>query len=80
MVKTYIKKPITVQALEFVEGKEQEVLDFANGSMLTEFGIYISTLEGKMLVRPGDFIIREVEGDCYPCKSSVFKEAYELVK
>lgn len=80
MVKTYIKKPTTVQALEYVENEEQKVLDFAKGSMLTEFGIYIPTLEGKMLARPGDFIIRVAEGEYYPCKPSVFKETYDLVK
>lgn len=80
MPKTYIKKPTTIQALEYIENEEQKVLDFAKGSMLTEFGIYIPTLEGKILARPGDFIIKEAEGECYPCKPSVFKEIYELVK
>jgi hypothetical protein len=39
----------------------------------------IRTLEGTMLASPGDWIIRDTEGELYPCKSSVFERQYELV-
>lgn len=37
----------------------------------------INTLEGDMLVGTGDWVIRGVEGELYPCKDSIFKKTYE---
>lgn len=42
-------------------------------------GIKIRTLEGDMLALFGDYIIRGVKGECYPCKPDIFKMTYELV-
>lgn len=39
----------------------------------------IHTLEGVMRVSPGDFIIRGVQGEIYPCKPAIFRETYERV-
>ncbi len=41
--------------------------------------IHIHTLEGKMTARPGDYIIRGVKGELYPCKPDIFEATYELV-
>jgi len=43
----------------------------ANGEIL------IPTLEGTMTCRPGDWIIRGVKGEVYPCKSDIFEATYE---
>ena len=43
-------------------------------------GWYIQTLEGKMLASPGDWIIRGVKGELYPCKPDIFEATYEAVK
>lgn len=43
-------------------------------------GITIPTLEGTMVASVGDFIIKGVAGEFYPCKEKIFKETYELVK
>ena len=40
-------------------------------------GWYIETLEGRMLASPGDWIIRGVKGELYPCKPDIFAETYE---
>lgn len=40
----------------------------------------IKTLEGSMLAKPGDWIIRGVNGEHYPCKPDIFEKTYELVK
>lgn len=37
----------------------------------------IETLEGVMEANPGDWIIRGVEGELYPCKAAIFEQAYE---
>lgn len=41
--------------------------------------LYIKTLEGVMKVSCGDFIIKGVAGEYYPCKPEIFKETYEEV-
>lgn len=40
----------------------------------------IQTLEGRMRVSPGDWIIIGVDGECYPCKPSIFDRTYERVQ
>jgi hypothetical protein len=41
--------------------------------------LHIETLEGTMTASPGDFIIRGVQGEFYPCKPDIFAETYEPV-
>lgn len=41
-------------------------------------GLLIPTLEGVMLGRPGDWIIKGVNGELYPCKPDIFEKTYEL--
>jgi|SRR5881394_1280096 len=46
----------------------------------TEHGgpcIFITTLEGEMRADPGDWIIRGVKGEFYPCKPDIFEATYE---
>ncbi|MFI7113978.1 hypothetical protein ACIBK9_47210 [Nonomuraea sp. NPDC050227] len=45
----------------------------------TDGQIVIRTLEGDMKVSPGDYVIRGVAGEFYPCKPDVFAETYEAV-
>lgn len=40
-------------------------------------GVYIETLEGKMLANYGDYIIKGVNGDFYPCKPDIFEKTYD---
>lgn len=42
--------------------------------------IEIKTLEGAMFAGPGDWIIRGIKGELYPCKSDIFEQTYKLVK
>lgn len=48
--------------------------DFPN----SEIGMLIPTLEGTMLAREGDYIIRGVKGEYYPCKPDIFSETYDV--
>ena len=41
------------------------------------FGLVIATLEGEMHANPGDWIIRGVAGEFYPCKPDIFEQTYE---
>lgn len=42
--------------------------------------LYINTLEGEMTARPGDWVIRGVQGEFYPCKPDIFEATYEPVE
>lgn len=42
-------------------------------------GVYIETLEGKMFASYGDYIIKGVNGEFYPCKPDIFEKTYDEV-
>jgi len=44
------------------------------------FNVLVHTLEGAMRVTPGDWIIKGVKGEFYPCKPDIFEETYEEVE
>jgi len=48
-------------------------------SNLLEAGLYIDTLEGKMLIGIWDYIIKGIAGEFYPCKENIFNKTYEKV-
>lgn len=77
----YKKKPVVVEAIEFDGDNFYEVEQFVKGNVFYDFleRLYIGTLEGEMLVREGDFIIKGVEGEFYPCKPNVFHKTYEEI-
>jgi hypothetical protein len=41
---------------------------------------YVRTLEGNMFIENGDYIIKDVQGEFYPCKPDIFEQTYELIK
>ncbi len=79
----YRKKPVVIEAIQYRAGEQpnefgQDVIDGVirypeDGSML------IKTLEGVMQAQPGDWIIRGVKGELYPCKPDIFAATYEAV-
>lgn len=44
------------------------------------FGLAIQTLEGVIVASPGDWIIKGVQGEFYPCKPDIFEQTYEPVE
>ncbi len=50
-----------------------------DGQASEEIGLLIPTLEGVMLGRQGDWIIRGIRGELYPCKPDIFEATYEPV-
>lgn len=78
----YRKKPVVIEALQVVYGKTdvQEVIDFVGEENLKDIQTSepkISTLEGDMLISDGDYIIKGVQGEFYPCKPDIFVATYE---
>ena len=84
----YRKKPVVIDAVQF-DGTEESalniasiedfkgVIDFKSGNF---DGFYILTLEGRMYVSPGDYVIRGVQGEYYPCKPDIFEMTYEKLE
>lgn len=81
MVKLYQKIPVTIEALQWLGDNPQEVLTFAhNHSRISSSGnIVIDTLEGTLTASVGDFIIKGVDGEFYPCKPDIFNKTYTEV-
>ena len=81
-MKRYVKKPIVIEAVQYNGNNVQEILNFCGGTavvgMLSE--ITIKTLEGPLRVSDGDFIIKGVEGEFYPCKPDIFEKTYDVVE
>ena len=70
------KKPVIVEAFQF-NGELKGPLLRHPGN---ESKAYIETLEGRMFVGKGDWIIQGVKGEFYPCKPDIFEATYELVE
>lgn len=84
----YRKKPVVIEAVQWKGmGFQQwhEMRDFV-GSALFPYetnppdNIVIRTLEGDMRAVPGDWIIKGVKGEFYPCKPDIFEATYEAVE
>lgn len=87
------KKPVVIDAIQWTGANLKEVTAFLNGSLsldglgymtwehfVDEHGLHIATLEGDMRANEGDFIIRGVKGEYYPCKPDIFLATYEPVE
>ena len=79
----YIKKQIVVKAIQYTGDNKIEILDFTNYTASLNNPhqhLTISTLEGDMRAEAGDWIIKGIQGEFYPCKPDIFEETYEIVK
>lgn len=84
----YRKKPIIIEAIQLPNGRDptddevtnaQKFLESADWYSDYDNGIAINTLEGTMRANPGDWIIKGVKGEIYPCKPDIFAATYEAV-
>lgn len=78
----YRKKPLIIEAEQWFIGKEIEGVIYKPMPLsgLYLMPPYIDTLEGRMFVSEGDYIITGIKGEKYPCKSDVFESSYDLVE
>lgn len=91
----YRKKPVVIEAIKFNGINNVEINDFVGKTLKVElesetaylagkgvpiFSLFIPTLEGEMKALPGDFIIKGVNGEFYPCKPDIFEKTYEEVE
>ena len=78
------KKPVVIEAFQLTDDwfdldhpNPQHVIGFLTNPHTRT--VTIPTLEGDHLARVGDWIIKGVKGEYYPCKPDIFEQTYELV-
>lgn len=90
----YRTKPCEIEAIQWTGLNLEEIKEFVGESLIYsihdtayEAGVYppqvfieIKTLEGIMNASKGDYIIKGLRGEFYPCKPDVFEKKYELVE
>ena len=77
----YRKKPVVIEAVQFDGSNFSEIdtlMAGVNGFQDFPPRVVIVTLEGTMYGAVGDWIIKGVKGECYPCKPDIFEATYEL--
>lgn len=83
MIKTFVKKPVKVQAVQWTGNNYEEIADFVGHISfpysIDKDSVIIETLEGSYYARKGDWIIRGINGEFYPCKPVIFEKTYEEV-
>ena len=93
--KRFRKKPVEIEAMQFdgAPSTATPIIDWALANDVTigyhcpdgdacrrdSHVLLVSTLEGSMSALPGDWIIRGVQGEFYPCKPDIFAATYEPV-
>ena len=88
----YRKKPVVVEAKQYdgtiqsvsrlstwmdAFGAAYRIVPYASVAPPHAVPFYVVTLEGEMLVGPGDYLIQGVQGEFYPCKPDIFEATYE---
>ena len=91
-MKQFRKKPVVIEAMQWKRigdfplvneyrpygaEYEDEPCEYCGGPLYTHG--WIATLEGGHIVCPGDWIIKGVAGEFYPCKPDIFEQTYEPV-
>lgn len=85
-MKRYRKKPVVIEAVQWDGNNLEEIKSFMGITSDTykpiqpKNTLYIRTLEGRMDALIGDFIIKGVNGEFYPCKPDIFEKTYEVVE
>jgi hypothetical protein len=77
------KKPVVIEAIQWIGENFIEIDNFITVEHETypsSGEVYISTLEGVMKADKGDWIIKGVKGEFYPCKPDIFEQTYERVE
>lgn len=82
-----IKLPVEVEVMQFTNENVDKVLEWGRGKIILnestkvfEDYLIIWTLEGNMKAKHGDYIIKGVQGEFYPCKPDIFHKTYDIIR
>jgi hypothetical protein len=85
MINKYRKKPIVIEAIQLTVDSFHECIAFIGEGVMGSWTatdacyIEIQTLEGTIRAREGDWIIKGVKGEFYPCKPDIFNVTYDVI-
>lgn len=88
-----MKKPVVIEAVQWTGLNLNEVKDFVGKDLVYEIIdtareagegaphviMKIRTLEGDLIANVGDYIIKGVQGEFYPCKPDIFDQTYDIL-
>ena len=80
--KTYTKQKLSIQAFQYtgINGDLPEEFRSNPQALIESNGLSIQTLEGVMRVNIGDWVIRGIKGEYYPCKPDIFDKSYKATQ
>ena len=83
----FVKRPVVIEAFRWTGDQDQTedplwiIEAIKAGNVLFGDGVMkILTLEGVMTVNRGDYVIKGIKGEIYPCKPDIFELTYEPVE
>lgn len=90
MVQKARKKPVEVEVCQWTGDNIEEIMSFCGpkahdiyqinlANMPTEYSLIIHTLEGNHRATIGDYIIKGVSGEFYPCNEDIFHKTYDIL-
>lgn len=91
MAEKYVKKPVVIEAVVWNGNNREEIEEFIDSNDFyfvrpevyaepQEYELFIITLEGSMKANIGDYIIKGLQEEFYPCKSDIFHKYYDSYK
>ena len=84
----YRKRPVVIEAEQFTDQNKDMIYNWATsirGNVTHSWDnkgqpiLLIPTLEGEMICSLGDYLIKGIQGELYPCKPDIFEQTYEKV-
>ena len=81
-IKRYIKKPVPIEALQIACNPEELRAFLGESGTVSliidsqSMTVVIHTLEGNMAAHMGDYIVKGIKGEFYPCRKDIFEESY----
>ena len=78
------KRPVVIEAMQFTEETKDQVFNFVTCNRCPVWNGYgdlalkIQTPEGTMIAQLGDWVIKGVTGEFYPCRDDIFRATYDL--
>lgn len=71
---------MVIEAVQFTGENYKEVEGFVGQPLYISYGmVAIPTLEGIMRCKPGNYVIKGVKGEFYPCDKEIFEQTYEEI-
>lgn len=80
-MKKFRKRPVVIEAVQYLNSAD--IHEFCGEKVKQPMGkdyLIIRTLEGDMICSVGDWVIKGINGEFYPCKPDIFEKTYEKVE